>query len=125
MNSEYNLSNLTKIRNSDGFLVLYDTTNRKTFENIPDIVKNIHKIKDLREEIFPILLVGTKNDLIDLKQVSFQEETEMASNLNMNFVETSSKTSQNCEESFLSLLKEMELFNQNKNEKNQSKCNVN
>jgi GTPase SAR1 family protein len=52
-------------------LILYDTTNKKSFENAELIHETIYKIKDLTlTEIFPMLLVGTKNDLVDLRQVS-------------------------------------------------------
>jgi hypothetical protein len=103
-------------------LILYDTTNKKSFKNAEPIPETIYKIKDLTlTEIFPMLLVGTKNDLVDLRQVSYDRGTELAEHFNTNFFETSSKTPKNCDEVFLSLLKKMELF-KNKKEKTQSTC---
>jgi GTPase KRas len=103
-------------------LILYDTTNKKSFKNAELIPETIYKIKDLTlTEIFPMLLVGTKNDLVDLRQVSYHRGTELAEHFDTNFFETSSKTQKNCDEVFLSLLKEMELF-KNKKETTQSTC---
>ena len=80
-------------------LILYDTTDRKTLEDIDNWVKIID---DNAKGVLK-LLIGTKIDLKDQREIERQEAREIAKKLGCleGIVETSSKTGENVEEAFL------------------------
>lgn len=78
-------------RNVSGCIIAYDTTNIESFKNcsywIQEIINENPQVK--------ILLLGTKNDLIHSRKVSFQTGKEFSDQHNILFFETSSKAEQN------------------------------
>ncbi|MBZ3882070.1 Ras-related protein Rab-39A [Sciurus carolinensis] len=79
-------------RNVVGVLLVFDVTNRKSFEHIPDWHQEVISTQGPNKVIF--LLVGHKSDLQSTRCVSTQEAEELAASLGMAFVETSAKS--NC-----------------------------
>ncbi|KAM4806457.1 ras-related protein Rab-42 [Urocitellus parryii] len=79
-------------RNVVGVLLVFDVTNRKSFEHIPDWHQEVKSTQGPNKVIF--LLVGHKSDLQSTRCVSTQEAEELAASLGMAFVETSAKN--NC-----------------------------
>jgi GTPase SAR1 family protein len=69
----------------EGFFVIYDITNRISFEKIDGFVSDIRKIKGG----VPIVLVGTKCDLEDQRNISKEEGMEKAKKLDIGFAEVS------------------------------------
>jgi GTPase KRas len=61
----------------------------------------------LKSMTIPLLLVGNKCDEITGREVSIQEGRALASNLNCDFTETSTKTNLNVEEAFCNLAKKV------------------
>ena len=59
-----------------------------------------------------VVLVGNKCDLEDKREVSYAEAKEFADSMGFNFIETSAKTSNNIEETFNLMAKEMKEKNQ-------------
>ncbi len=53
------------------------------------------------------MLIGTKTDLEDERQVSYREGKQLAEELGINFLETSAKLSENVEEAFVGLAKQL------------------
>ena len=85
---------------SDGFIIIYDITNRESFNN----VKNwIEQITALAGENIKCIIFGNKNDLNNKRQVQKDEGKELAKNYNFNFFETSAKDGSNVEEGFNSI----------------------
>ena len=82
---------------SDGFIIVYDITNRESFNNINNWIEQIITLagKDVRCIIF-----GNKNDLTNQRQVQKEEGKELAKKYNFNFFETSAKSGNNIEEGF-------------------------
>jgi GTPase SAR1 family protein len=72
----------------EGFFVIYDITNRISFEKIDGFVSDIRKIKGG----VPIVLVGTKCDLEDQRNISKEEGMEKAKKLDIGFAEVSKFT---------------------------------
>ena len=75
-----------------GFLLLYDITNRKTFNNLGAWIKSI------REECgshMPIIIVGNKNDLENIRSISKNEAIDFAKEEKVDYIETSSKSGEN------------------------------
>lgn len=67
----------------------------------------MNEIKKYGSENVNRLLVGNKADIEDKRQVSFEEGKELADSLGITFLETSAKTSQNVETSFVKMAKEI------------------
>ncbi|KAM5247837.1 ras-related protein Rab-42 [Ctenodactylus gundi] len=89
-------------RNLVGVLLVFDVTNRKSFEHIQDWYKEVKSTQGSRKVIF--LLVGHKSDLQSARCVSTREAEELASSLGMAFMETSAKNNCNVELAFDSIL---------------------
>lgn len=77
---------------SIAFLV-YDTTNRSSFEKI----SHWHQ---LVESCTVVVVIGTKSDLADLREVTFEEGHCLADLLKASFIEVSSKTNSNIQLAF-------------------------
>ena len=84
------------IKGADGIILMYDITNRESFDSISrwwdDILKN--KKKD-----FPVILVGNKSDLKNERKVQKEEGESKANELNTKFYEVSNKDGTNLKES--------------------------
>ena len=87
----------TYSKGANGALILYDITAKKTIYHIPDYVKIIRE----NAGDIPIMLVGSKIDLEEHREVSTDEGIQAAKkNALASFAELSSKTNINIEESF-------------------------
>jgi len=84
------------LANAEAGILVYDVTNRKSFENI----KNWHnEIKKVSTNI-SLILVGNKIDLEENREVESQEGNILADNLGLSYIETSAKTGENINDAF-------------------------
>lgn len=85
-------------RNSVGGLLVFDLTNRKTFDH----VREWHK--EVSEHILPhhmvYILIGHKSDLNKDRKVSRDEAEQLAADLGVRYVETSAKCNSNVDRAF-------------------------
>jgi small GTP-binding protein len=97
----------TYVRGARGGLFLYDITNFSSIAHIDDWLSVIRK--EIRaEDIFPIIVVGGKADLVESREVSSAEGIKIAKLRNVNgFIETSSKSGENVEKTFEALTRLM------------------
>ena len=99
------------MRYASGALVVYDISNKQTFEN----VKNwIDDLPGLTKNDTVVMIVGNKKDIIDndssARQVSTQELSTLARDRNCLYKETSSYYSyQSIEETFIELIRGIQL----------------
>ena len=89
---------------SDGFIVIYDITNRESFNNIDNWVSQIN---DVANKSVKFVLFGNKSDLQDSRAVNYDEGAEIAKKNSMVFYETSAKNGENINEGFEFLVDEM------------------
>ncbi|TFG05596.1 MAG: GTP-binding protein [Promethearchaeota archaeon] len=89
------------LEGSNGALLIFDTTNRKSFDKLNDWISSFRESRGNR----PLLLIGNKIDLEDKKKVEDAEANELASINDMNFISTSAKTGANVEIAFKDLIK--------------------
>ena len=75
-----------------GILLIYDISNRDTFD---DIEKWVEDIKNSAPADCVIFLIGNKSDLIDKRQVTYQEGKNKAEELGLLFNEVSAKNGDN------------------------------
>jgi len=87
------------LEGANGAFVIYDMTNRKTFEKLDEWVRDF---RDARDDA-PIILIGNKSDLENQIKVNKKEATEYANTNNLGLIITSAKTGQNVEEAFIEL----------------------
>jgi small GTP-binding protein len=80
------------IRDSSVAVVVYDITNKKTFENTR---KWVDDVRGERGNDVIIVLVGNKTDLNDKREVTTQQGEEEAKKNNLMFIETSAKLGHN------------------------------
>ncbi len=76
-------------RGSLGALLIFDLTNGASFEHLPQWIEEVRA--NVKTEI-PLLLVGNKSDLTELRAVSLEEINDFTSNFNLYYMETSAKT---------------------------------
>jgi len=112
---------LNIIRNAQGIILMYDITNKKSFESIPDWIKSI---RDSKGENFPMILLGNKLDKEDIRIISEKEGKELADKYGIKFFETSNKTGVNVQESGIALVNEILKNKQNEMISNISKNSI-
>jgi Ras-related protein Rab-2A len=78
-------------------IIVFDITNKKSFENIKNWYRDI--IENTTDNI--IILVGNKIDLENHRTVSFEEAMLFASSNNMKYYETSAKDKTNINNIFI------------------------
>jgi len=87
-----------------GGILLYDITDYSSFSHISDWLS---VIKGTNQR-FPIILLGSKYDLADFREISWSEGVEAAKLFGLDgIVECSSKTGENVKETFVGLTKIM------------------
>ena len=89
------------IKKADGIILMYDITNRESFNTISKWRKDI---LDNKKKDFPVILVGNKSDLEDIRQVQREEGENLANQFNFKFYEVSNKEGTNVEESSRELI---------------------
>ncbi|KAL9715335.1 GTPase Ryh1 [Leucoagaricus gongylophorus] len=85
------------IRDSSVAIVVFDITNRQSFMST---AKWIEDVRSERGNDVIIVLVGNKADLSDKRQVTLEEATAKAAQLNIMFMETSAKAGHNVKSLF-------------------------
>jgi len=92
-------------RHSVGVIVVYDITNRASFEHASDWIQEAQLHIDPFRAVY--IIVGHKTDLDSEREVSFREGKQLANSYDVHFLETSAKTGQNVEETFTVVAKEI------------------
>ncbi|SCU81691.1 LAMI_0B07272g1_1 [Lachancea mirantina] len=97
------------IRDSHVAIVVYDVTNKKSFEYIDKWVDDVKNERG--EENVLLCIVGNKNDLVEERQVSTEEGERKAQVLKAKiFVETSTKVGYNVKNLFRKIAKSLPEF---------------
>ena len=85
------------IREAQIILIVYDVTNKESFESIPKWFSDILNVKN-DEAVF--VLIGNKIDLTDNRKVTYDEGKKLANEKNIIFEELSAKNGTNFNELF-------------------------
>lgn len=100
-------------KQADGCLLVYDITNRDSFEELQKYY--INEIKDNCKPEIKIILLGNKSDLGEQRQVNPEDGADFALKNGFTFLETSCYKNTNVADGFETLI---ELVHRDKLEKN-------
>ncbi len=89
---------------SDGFIIMYDITNRESFDSVSNWVE---QIKESTPNYKKSVIFGNKSDLNKLRDVQINEGKELAKKHDFKFFETSAKDGSNLNEGIESLVKDV------------------
>ena len=84
-------------RGAHGIATVFDLTDRQTFEHVEKWMEEINKYA--KENVMRFL-IGNKSDLVDKRQVTYEEVRALANKLNIYYVETSAKNNVNITDFF-------------------------
>ncbi|KAL4511269.1 hypothetical protein ABPG73_008347 [Tetrahymena malaccensis] len=87
-----------------GCIFLFDLTDHQTFQ---DVQKWLDKFKQSTQNEVKYILVGNKADLIEQRTVSFEEASNLAKKLDMQYIEISAKLNQNIDNCFIQLTQDL------------------
>ena len=91
-------------KGAHGIIVVYDITDKTSFDNIESWFKEIEKYAS---ENVNKIMIGNKADLNDSRAVSTEQGQELAKTLGVQFMETSAKESFNVSEAFTIMAQEI------------------
>lgn len=87
------------MRTADGFVLVFDVTNRKTFDELNEFHKHITRCKD--DEYPPLILAANKCDCEEHdKKVNMSEVEQLAGKWKVKHLETSAKLRKNVDQAF-------------------------
>ena len=88
-------------RGSAGAFLVFDLTSRSSFENIERWLRDV---KDVARSDVVMILIGSKADLVDRREVKAEEAETYAKNNGMEYFETSAKTGAQINEAISALV---------------------
>ena len=106
---------------ADGCLLVYDITNRASFEELESYF--LVKMKEYCKKDLKVILLGNKTDLEEQRQVTQDEGAEFAKQNEFDFMETSCLLDRNVADSFETLI-ELTYFDNIKNNKGNKENNI-
>lgn len=115
------------IRDGEGFVLVYSISSRSSFSRIKKFHHQIQRVKEsaaagsptfpgspLSQTMgtpsfgpAPVMLVGNKSDRVTEREVSTQEGSALAKQLNCDFVEASAKNCVNVEKAFYDVVRQL------------------
>jgi len=95
-------------RTCDGYVLVFDYTNRSSFDELKSIIADIVALRSLHTITdVPIVLVGNKCEAEDLRAVASLEAEEFASAIGAPFLECSAKQRLNLDAVFLEAVRQV------------------
>jgi len=119
---EYSAMKDHYMETGQGFVLVYNITNRTSFEEIESFRTQILRVKE-RESV-PMVLSGNKCDLEQFRQVTREEGGGYAMSHYMRFYETSARTVQNIDNLFFDLIREIRKTATDTQRKNRKRCSL-
>ena len=89
---------------AQGIIIVYDVTDRETFDNVRTWITEIEKYSQAG---VCKILVGNKCDMLDKRQVTEDEGREFAAQFGMPFLETSAKATLQVDAAFETMTREI------------------
>ena len=106
------------IKTVDALILVYSITSRQSFNNLESWIKQLNDVTDLSKK--PVIIIGNKSDLNELREVSYEEGQSYAKTHGYNFYETSALTGEKVKEAFDDIFEQ--LYNRFEEEIKGIKC---
>ncbi len=90
-------------RGADGVILVFDKTNKDSFNHIPDWLDEINKYSGNSEKV----LVGNKDDMVEQCQVDLETARNFAESQKMAYVETSALSAHQVELAFQTITRKL------------------
>ena len=91
-------------KGAKGAFIVYDITNKSTFESVDKWIKDLNSYGDKN---LTMLLIGNKSDLEDKRIINKEVGEEKAKSFELGFIETSAYNGDNIDQAFDIMLKEV------------------
>ena len=101
------------LRNAEGVIIVFDVTSQDSFDNVKGWINSIKS--NLGENIIPIIIVGNKIDMENMREISKEDGKKIASENDFKYFETSAKTGIGVDEAIKEIVNQI-LDIQDKNE---------
>ncbi|XP_071131445.1 ras-related protein Rab-37-like isoform X4 [Mytilus edulis] len=93
-------------RDAHALLLLYDVTNKASFDNIRAW---LGEINEYAQEDVVIMLLGNKADMAGERMIRTEDGEKLAKEYNVAFMETSAKTGMNVDLAFMAVAKDLKM----------------
>ena len=94
------------VKESDGFIIVYSVDNRSSFAEVELFHDKVVSVKGVED--IPLVICGNKCDLENKRDLSKEEGEKLAERFNAKFFETSAVTKVNIEETFRTIVREIQ-----------------
>ena len=114
-------------KNAEGVIITYDITSSQSFENLKFWINSIKTNLGEKNIIIPIIIVGNKLDMKDMRDITREEAEKFAKENKYKYFETSAKTGEGVDDAIRDLvnqvLEKSEQFEEERNERKSIKIN--
>ena len=114
-------------KNAEGVIITYDITSSQSFENLKFWINSIKTNLGEKNIIIPIIIVGNKLDMEDMRDITREEAEKFAKENKYKYFETSAKTGEGVDDAIRDLvnqvLEKSEQFEEERNERKSMKIN--
>ena len=93
-------------RKADGIIIVYDITNRESFERVHDWIKSVYDNSDNYKEV-QMIIVGNKIDLEEKREVSKNEGVKVGEFFEIDFFEASAKNAEGVKNFMIKIIKDI------------------
>ena len=114
-------------KNAEGVIITYDITSSQSFENLKFWINSIKTNLGEKNIIIPIIIVGNKLDMEDMRDITREEAEKFAKENKYKYFETSAKTGEGVDDAIrdlvIQVLEKSEQFEEERNERKSIKIN--
>ena len=93
-------------RKADGIIIVYDITNKESFERIQDWIKSIYDNTDTYKEI-QMIIVGNKIDLEEMREVTKEDGLKIGKYYEIDFYEASAKNDEGVNNFMIKIIRDI------------------
>ena len=93
-------------RKADGIIIVYDITNKESFERVQDRIKSVYDNTDTFKEI-QMIIVGNKIDLEEMREVTKEDGIKIGKYYEIDFYEASAKNAEGVNNFMIKIIRDI------------------